>query len=436
MSACLNQVVRGLVGDVNGFFNNKAEILRSLFVTKKQFENLIERDCNGNLSGPIQGHTFTEHELDFMDSFLKTFELGLFQLDDFMLKLNSVEGLLRLDECSILYYLRQILNGPWSCAAIDISKILSGNFNMLQSTNDAIGTLGNAVRNNISTVVYGLEPVNAALDLYNHLPPKMQENITNSVKTATNVFNFNQEGAVGNDNTLPYIDKLPILRVNTEWANGFTNFASGNLMLKDVPFFNTLRDMSDTIFGEIENALGVVASKIYRFQKLTNIFAGEANKAFGILTAVNRLLISLDRTEYITTNKIIQKKCEVIKTDIFGNTITNDDTYNQYMQTNSGSYDMWTTDGQSGLRTDSETIQDRVYMSGGQRLPRIDVYDTCEEATNRGRELGCDGCHEHTAATGQVYYMPCKTMEEYQAIMAGIKEPDCDIKDECEKITY
>jgi len=29
-----------------------------------------------------------------------------------------------------------------------------------------------------------------------------------------------------------------------------------------------------------------------------------------------------------------------------------------------------------------------------------------------------------------------ETMEEYQAIMAGIKEPDCDIKDECEKITY
>ena len=47
MSACLNQVVRGLVGDINGFFNDKSEILRSLFVTRKQFENLIERDCDG-----------------------------------------------------------------------------------------------------------------------------------------------------------------------------------------------------------------------------------------------------------------------------------------------------------------------------------------------------------------------------------------------------
>ena len=172
MSACLNQVVRGLVGDINGFFNDKSEILRSLFVTRKQFENLIERDCDGNLSGPILGHNFDEHELDFMESFLKTFELGLSQLEDFMRKLNSVQGLLQLDECSILYYLRQILNGPFACAAVDITNLIGGNLNLLQSTNNAIGTLGNAVRSNISTTVYGLEPVNAALDLYNHLPPR------------------------------------------------------------------------------------------------------------------------------------------------------------------------------------------------------------------------------------------------------------------------
>ena len=133
MSACLDQAVHGLVGDINGFFNNKTEMLRSLFVTKKQFVNLIERDCDGNLSGPIQGHVYTEHELDFMDSFLKTFELGLDQLDEFMWKLDgvmgmldSIRGVLRLDESSILYYLRQVLNGPWACAAVDISSLLSG----------------------------------------------------------------------------------------------------------------------------------------------------------------------------------------------------------------------------------------------------------------------------------------------------------------------
>ena len=430
MSACLNQIVQGLTGDINGFFNNKAQILRSLFVTKKQFENLIQRDCNGNLSGPIMGHVYTEHELDFMDSFLKIFELGLDQLSDFMLKLNSVQDLLRLDEMSILYYLRQIFNGPYACAAEDISSILSGDFNLLRSTNDAIGTLGNSVRNNISTVVYGLEPVNAALDLYNHLPPKMQENISAGVKTATNVFNFNQEGSVANDNTLPYIDKFPILRVNTEWARGFTNFASGNLMLKDVQFFNTLRDMTDTIFSEIEGALGVVSSKIYKFQKLTNMFASDLNKAYGVLGAVNRLLLSLDRTEYTTTNKIIQQKCESIKTDVFGNTIVDNETYTQQMQTGDGTYDMWTIGGQGGLRTDPKP------QPGPDSYRPPGVFDTCEEATNRGRELGCDGCHEHVTADGKVYFMPCNSMEEYLRLLAGIKEPDCDIVEDCEQFVY
>ena len=437
MSACLDQAVHGLVGDINGFFNNKTEMLRSLFVTKKQFVNLIERDCDGNLSGPIQGHVYTEHELDFMDSFLKTFELGLDQLDDFMWKLDgvmgmldSISGVLRLDESSILYYLRQVLNGPWACAAVDISSLLSGNFNILQSTNNAIGTLGNAVRNNISATVYGLEPVNAALDLYNHLPPKMQENIGNGIKTATNVFNFNQESQVYNDNTTPYIDKLPGLRVNTEWLTGFTNVASGNLMLKDISFFNTLTKSASAVFSEIENALGVAANKIYRFQKLTNIFASDANKAFGALNAVNRLLISLNTTESTTTTKIVQKKCEQIRTNIFGTTITDDSTFNQQMITSDGAYDLYTLDGQGGLRTDPRTQKPTGTLTG------IDMYETCEEATNRGSELGCEGCHKHTTSDGQVFFMPCNTMDEYEDIISGKKEPDCDVDKECDNLKF
>lgn len=431
MSACLNQLVRGLVGDIDGFFNDKAEILRSLFVSRKQFENLIERDCDGNLSGPIMGHTFHTHDLDFMESFLKTFELGLDQLEDFMTKLNSIQGLLRLDECSILYFLRQILNGPWACAATDITNLLSGNLNILQSTNNAIGTLGNAVRSNISTTVYGLEPVNAAIDLYNHLPPKMQENIDNSVKTATNVFNRNM-GSIFNDNTLPYIDKLPILRVNQEWQVGFTNFASGNLMLKDVTFFNTLRNISNDVIGQIQGALGIVGSRIWEFQKKVNRFYRGANSAFGLLGSVNRLLLSLERTEYTTTNKIIQRKCEQIQTDILGNPNTTDETFELTMNTGNGNYDIYSTGGQCGVRTNRPTTETPI----DEPLTGIDIFDTCEEATNRGRELGCEGCHTHTAPDGRVYYMPCNSMQDYLGIIAGIKEPDCNVEEQCEAFVY
>ena len=430
MSACLNQVVRGLAGDINGFFNNKSEILRSLFVTRKQFENLIERDCDGNLSGPILGHNFDEHELDFMESFLKTFELGLSQLEDFMRKLNSVQGLLQLDECSILYYLRQILNGPFACAAVDITNLIGGNLNLLQSTNNAIGTLGNAVRSNISTTVYGLEPVNAALDLYNHLPPKMQENIDNGIKSATNVFNYNQEGGVYQYNTLPYIDKLPKERVNSEWQQGFTNFASGNLMLKDITFFNNLKNISDNIFGSIEMTLGVAANKIYKFQKLTNQFYARSNRAYGTLGAVNRLLISLNRTEYTTTNKIIQKECKQIQTDILGTSITNDSTYSdQTMQTNDGIYNLSTLDGQGGIPNAPTRPLPDTHTQGQ------DIFDTCEEATNRGRELGCEGCHTHRDDNGNLYYMPCNSMEDYLGVL-GVSEPDCDNDEDCDNFGF
>lgn len=436
MSACIQQLVHGLVGDVNGFFNNKAEILRGLFVSRKQFENLIERDCNGNLSGPILNHNFHEHELDFMESFVKTFELGLNQLEEFMMKLNSIQGLLRLDECSILYYLRQLLHGPYACVAQDLATLMSGgSLNILGSVNNGIGTLGNAVRSNISNVVYGLEPFNAAVDLYNQLPGQMQQNIDDGIRTATNVFNFNMESSIFQDNTLPYIDKFPRLRVNTEYSSGFTNFAAGNLMLKDVPFFNTLRSISNDIFGVIENTLGIASFRLFQFQKRTNIFYQHGNKAFGIVNAVNRLLISLNRTEYTTTNKITQLKCQQIKTNILGTPITDNNTYRLQMETSDGIYDMYTLDGQFGSGGEGRvTPEDPI---SGTRRPDdiIDIFETCEEATRRGREIGCEGCHSHTSPDGEVYYMPCNSMQEYKDVIAGIKEPDCG-DDECKDLDF
>jgi len=353
-SACIDQLVNNLTKDVNGFFNVKAQVLRSLFVSKKQFENLIERDCDGKLNGQFQ-HNYTESDLDFMENFLKIFELGLDQLETFIGMLQSAEGLLKLDECSILYYLRQLLNGPFACAAYDISKLASGeSINLLASVSDGIGTLGNAVRGNISTTVYGLEPFNAALDLYNNLPPYMQQNIDDATKAATNVFNYNFENSVFNDNTLPFIDKFPKLRVNNEWSKGFTDFASACLNLKDIPLFNDLRDISNDIFGTIKSALGVAGSKLFEFRKLVNSFYIQGSEAFTILNGVNRLLISLDKTEYTVKNRVIQQKCESALTSILGFPITTDQTYDLKIQVDDGVYDLYTLNGLFG-GTDGRT---------------------------------------------------------------------------------
>tara|TARA_R100001509_G_scaffold157759_1_gene122214 strand:+ start:2305 stop:3486 length:1182 start_codon:yes stop_codon:yes gene_type:complete len=374
MSACVDKLVNELVDDVNGFFNIKAQLLRSLFINKKQFENLIVRDCNGNLQGDFM-HNFSESELDFMENFLQVFELGLDQLEKFMSMLASAEGLLKLDECTILYYLRQILNGPFSCAAYDLSRIISGqDLNLLASVNDGIGTLGNTVRSNAATTVYGLEPFNAALDLYNKLPPFMQKNISDGTRTSTNVFNYNFEQQIYNDNTLPYIDKFPQLRVNNEYSQGFTNFATGSLMIKDIPFFNKLKNISNDIFGTIKEALGPAANKLFEFRKFVNIFYIKGSQAFGVLNGVNRLLISLDRTEYAVNNKIIKEKCENALTNILGFPIENDRTYELQMQVGDGVYDIYTLNGlfggPAGRTNKRPEIVDQVTE---QQLEQLDI---------------------------------------------------------------
>jgi len=347
-SACVDQLVNNLVDDVNGFFNIKAQVLRSLFVSKEQFENLIVRDCDGNLQGDFM-HNFSESELDFMENFLQIFELGLDQLQKFIGMLASAEGLLKLDECTILYYLRQLLNGPFSCAAYDLSRLASGqDINLLASVNDGIGTIGNAVRSNIATTVYGLEPIYTAVDLYNKLAPYTQDCMNEGARVTQNIFNYNFEQSVYNDNTLPFIDKLPQLRVNNEFSKGFTNFAAGNFNLKDIPFFNTLRDISNNIFDSIRQALGPAAYKLFEFRKFVNIFYLEGSQAFSILNGVNRLLISLDRTEYAVKNRIIKEKCQNALTNILGFPIENDQTYELQMQVGDGVYDLYTINGLFG----------------------------------------------------------------------------------------
>ena len=348
MSACVDQLVNELVDDVNGFFNIKAQVLRSLFVNKEQFENLIVRDCDGKLQGDFM-HNFSESELDFMENFLQVFELGLDQLEKFMSMLATAEGLLSLDECTILYYLRQLLNGPFACAAEDIARLASGqDLNLLASVNDGIGTIGNAVKSNVSTTVYGLEPVNASIDLYNKLAPYTQDCMNEGSRVAQNIFNYNFEQSVYNDNTLPFIDKLPQLRVNNEYSRGFTNFACGNFNLKDVPFFNILKDISNNIFDSIRQALGPAAYKLFEFRKFVNIFYLEGSQAFSILNGVNRLLISLDRTEYAVKNRIIKEKCQNALTNILGFPIENDQTYELQMQVGDGVYDLYTLNGLFG----------------------------------------------------------------------------------------
>jgi hypothetical protein len=188
---------------------------------------------------------------------------------------------------------------------------------------------------------------------------------------------------VYSDNGKPMINRNPQLRVNSEYSQGFTNFASGALMLKDVPFFNEIRSISSDLFGSIKDVLGEVGYRLFEFRKFVNIFYQEGNQALGVLNAVNRLLVSLDRTEYAVSNKVIQMKCEAALTNILGTPIDSDSTYDLTMQVGDGIYDLYTLGGlwdPDGGRTvitgDTDDDSDDPWTVAGTTAPVVDVRTT------------------------------------------------------------
>lgn len=46
------------------------------------------------------------------------------------------------------------------------------------------------------------------------------------------------------------------------------------------------------------------------------------------------------------------------------------------------------------------------------RIEGVPVYSMKEEAIAKAKEIGCDGYHEHTLASGEIVYMPCSSHTE------------------------
>ena len=76
----------------------------------------------------------------------------------------------------------------------------------------------------------------------------------------------------------------------------------------------------------------VTTNKNLKYNYKANIFYVQGSKAFSILNGVNRLLISLDRTEYTVNNRVMQQKCESVLTGILGTPIQSDKTYDLQIQ--------------------------------------------------------------------------------------------------------
>lgn len=200
--------------------NNKVEILRSLERTKEQFEVQYQQNCDGNQNGAYGEFSDTDKEL--MESFKKIYQLGITQLQDFVNQLDKDSN--KIDEYSILYYITQLLNGPFSNYFKQFTANKKGS--IYAPSNDQLGSVTHSIKSNSTVPVFQSDSLNAGLGVFNKSTGFIQGILKDANRQTSNVFNFNFQSSIFDDNTLPFIDKAPIARANAE---GLFSFGSASL---------------------------------------------------------------------------------------------------------------------------------------------------------------------------------------------------------------
>tara|TARA_R110000824_G_scaffold10443_4_gene46121 strand:- start:804 stop:1985 length:1182 start_codon:yes stop_codon:yes gene_type:complete len=326
--------------------NNKVELLRALERTEEQFNALIEKNCEGKLHNPItvvtpitggvtggggggvntsvqptiQGQTFSKEDKEFLEAFKKIYQLGLFQLDIFIKKLMT--GSQMLDEYSILYYIQQLYNGPYAKYVKRFAQFQG----IFQLCPDCLGIISTVSRSNSSTPVFNGVAAAVSVGVLDKSPTFIQRELNIMVQTTTEVFNHNFQSSIFGDNTLPYIDKLPGVRVIQEGITGYSYGAVGNYMLKDVKAFNVIRSITQSIINIVRAFLGSDAFRLLQFKKNINYFNAEQNVSSTSNDSISRLLVFMDQVVSETDNIELKEKCIEIQTGLTGNVVVNNDT--------------------------------------------------------------------------------------------------------------
>ena len=200
--------------------DNKVEILRCLERTKEQFEVQYQKNCEGENNRKFP--EYSDADKEFMEEYKKIYELGITQLQSFVNKLDE-EGE-EIDDYSLLYYITQLSNGPYAeeFATFSQNKIdESGGNSIFNQAPDCLGSVANSVQTNASVPVFRSESLSTGVSLFNKSPVFMQDLLGEAARGTADVFNYNFESSIFNDNTLPYIDKFPQARANIEGALTF-----------------------------------------------------------------------------------------------------------------------------------------------------------------------------------------------------------------------
>ena len=231
--------------------NNKVELLRPLERTVGQFDSLVgwpftDQGAGNDKDGlPCSGADgdYTDIDKEFLENFKKIHHLGTDQLDSFVNDLTTRGQ--DLDPESLLYYIRQLYNGPLANA--QSLRAVAGKKNF-KNAPDIMGVVGDhgavagAVKidiarpnssapqvlppdevntegiNQLNVTLLPFNPLNASPLTYNKCPKFIQDLLFTNTATVQEVFNSGVQQLRTYDNTLPQIDKFNNYRIENEQA--------------------------------------------------------------------------------------------------------------------------------------------------------------------------------------------------------------------------
>lgn len=265
---------------------NKVEILRAIEFTVEDLDNIINLDDIDD---------FSDKDKEFVEEFKKIYELGLTQLERFINKLDE-EGE-DLDEYSIQYYVRCLLNGPLG----NYARELSEDKNYFVETPDIMGILGNNLfSTQNSTVLPGYEySLGTSVEIFNKIPGFIQDSLSNSMEQTESLFRNNLFSSTIIDNTLPIIDKAPQDRYDEEPTGEWVLKSNGSYLVKDSYFKLALESLNQTLFEEIKNYLEDENYRIYIDKKSYNPF-GDDNDSISSNLEIKRNEMEGDNEQEIS----------------------------------------------------------------------------------------------------------------------------------------
>lgn len=278
--------------------SKKVEKLRSFLTTKKQVEELI-----GNLKDIGD---YKEEDLILMESFKRIFHKGEKQLEKFISDLDELGP--KVDEYTIYYYIRQLVNSPFGVKAFELGK----DKKYWKNSPDIMGVNGNLNRSNTQTHILDFlsldrEVMTNSVVSNRKIPPFMQEHIRGLEYSVDSMMMFAYDSPMQLDN---YLSNKP---------NDYkpTNQDShGHYFVPDTHSWEITKAASPDIFKKVEGYLKEEDYRMYVFKKTYNPFLERDN--------VNRTIIDiLQRKVYYNTNYDVKNnplEFVNIYTDLVGRT--------------------------------------------------------------------------------------------------------------------